>query len=377
LRDLPAFLDPADPRPATARALRRWLDLQHALALRPQEAVAALAHGTDPARALVRAGGTPLDARQLDASVATLRRLGGLALPWTSPAYPEAARQLSDAAPLLLVRGDARLLAQPALAVVGSRAASAYGRAVARRFAGELAAAGLVIVSGLATGIDAVAHRAALEVGGATVAVQACGLDVVYPARHRRLAESIARSGAIVTEFPPGTPPRPGFFPLRNRLISAFSAAVLVVEARERSGSLVTASHAANQGVDVWAVPGPLGSPTSAGTNRLLYDGAYVAISPAVIVEKLRFHGVLPPARAPARRAATRARSATSPRAEGDGLIAALLHRPMSRDELARALACTPQQLAPELLELELAGAVAEDRDGRLRVVSPEKVPGL
>lgn len=377
MRDLPAFLDPADPCPATSRALRRWLALQHALALRPQQAVGALARDADPARALRRAGAAPLDARRLDADVAILRRLGGVALPWTSPAYPEAARHLSDAAPLLLVRGDAGLLARPAVAVVGSRAASAYGRAVARRFAAELAAADLVIVSGLATGIDGVAHRAALEVGGATLAVQACGPDVVYPARHRGLAERIARSGAIVSEFPPGTQPRPGFFPLRNRLISAFSAAVLVVEARERSGSLVTASHAANQGIDVWAVPGPLGSPTSVGTNRLLYDGAYAAISPAVMLEKLRFQGVLPPAPAPARSATTDARAAIRRPAASDALIAALLHQPMTRDELARALARPPQQLAPELLELELAGAVAEDRDGRLRVVSPEKVPGL
>jgi DNA processing protein len=375
LRDLPDWLDPADPRPAAGHALRRWLDLQRGLALRPQDAVGALARDADPARALRLAGGAAAAPRQLDADVATLRRLGALALPWTSPAYPEAARQLSDAAPLLLVRGDARLLARPALAVVGSRAASAYGRAVARRFAAELAAAGLVIVSGLATGIDGIAHRAALEVGGATLAVQACGLDVVYPARHRGLAESIARSGAIVTEFPPGTQPRAGFFPLRNRLISALSAAVLVVEARERSGSLVTAAHAANQGVDVWAVPGPLGSPTSAGANRLLYDGAHVALSPAVVLEKLRSQGVLPPAPRPARR--PRGRAAAPRRAECDGLVAALLHRPMTRDELARALERAPQQLAPELLELELAGAVAEDRDGRLRVVSPEKVPGL
>lgn len=358
---LPPLLDPADLRPEVTGALRRWLDLQHGLALRPQEAVRALTRDADPATALRLAGAQPAEPDRLDAAVRTLLRLRAVALPWTSPAYPEAARQLEDAAPLLLVRGDPGLLLRPAVAIVGSRAASAYGRAVAKRFAAELSAAGLSVVSGLATGVDAVAHLAALEAGGTTVAVQACGLDVVYPARHRRLAERIAEGGAVVSEFPPGTTPRPGYFPLRNRLISALSLAVLVVEARLRSGSLVTASHAASQGIDVWAVPGPLGAPTSEGTNELLYHGAYAAISPGVMLERLGFLGVLPqpPAR-PAR---------------PNELVEALLQRPMTRDELGRALRRPPERLAVDLLELELAGAVAEDRDGRLRVVSPEKVP--
>ncbi|MDJ0851082.1 MAG: DNA-processing protein DprA [Myxococcota bacterium] len=373
---LPAWLDPADPRPEVAAALRAWLDLQQGLALRPQDAVAALAQVPEPREALRRCGRPPAPPARLEATVDVLRRVGALALPWLSPAYPERARHLADAAPLLLVRGDPRVLSRPCVAVVGARAATAYGRAQAERFAGALAQAGVVVVSGLAAGIDAAAHRAALDVGGATLAVQACGPDRVYPARHRELAERIVASGAVLSEFPPGMRPRPGFFPLRNRLISALSSAVLVIEARERSGSLVTAGHAANQGVEVWAVPGPLSSPASAGTNRLLAEGASVALAPERLLEWLHgsglLHGsgVLPRTRPRAAPAAAAPPLAPSARA----IVEALLERPCTRDELARRLERSPAELALDLLDLELGGALAEDRDGRLRVVAPEKV---
>jgi len=374
---LPApLLDPTDPREEVAAALREWLHLQRLLALRPQDAVAALAKAPDPTAALRRCGErTPPDTAWLDAAVATLSRQQAVALPWTSPLYPERARQLSDAAPLLLVRGDPGLLQRPAVAIVGARAATGYGRVVAEQFAGELAAAGLVVVSGLALGIDSVAHGAALAVGGTTLAVQACGPDIIYPGRHHGLARRILEQGALVTEFPPGTRPRPGFFPLRNRLISALAATLLVVEARERSGSLVTATHAADQGLEVWAVPGPLSSPTSAGTNRLIFDGADIALSPQLILESLQRKGVLPPPPPPNR--ADRAGSLLPAAKKPSALVSALLHQPMTRDELAQRLELAPENLAVELLELELAGAVIEDRDGRLRVVSPQKVPGL
>jgi DNA processing protein len=371
----PALLDPGDPRPEVAAELRAWLALQRALALRPQDALAALMRCPEPRAALRLARAAPAPPAALEVALRVLRRVGAVALPWTSPAYPERARQLADAAPLLLVRGDPALLSRPAVAVVGARAASAYGLRAAEHFSRELAAAGLVIVSGLATGIDAVAHRTALAAGAATIAVQACGPDRVYPARHAALAEEIARHGALVTEFPPGTRPRPGFFPLRNRLIAALSEAVLVVEARARSGSLVTASHAAAQGVDVWAVPGPLGAPASEGANRLLYDGAYVALAPELILERLRARGVLAPA--PRRRARRRAHAAGAPSEAQHRILAALAGAPATRDELARRLGCAPAALAVELLELELAGEVALDRDGRLRSVSPEPTPGL
>ena len=190
-------LRPGDPRPEVGAALRAWLDLQRALALRPQIAKEILQRTRDPRAALRLAGAAPAPAARLEAGVAALRRVDAVAVPFGSGAYPERLAVLSDAAPLLLVRGDVAALAGPCVAVVGARAASAYGRAVARRFAAELAAAGLVIVSGLALGIDAIAHDAALEAGGRTVAVQACGPERVYPARHRALAERICdeRSG--------------------------------------------------------------------------------------------------------------------------------------------------------------------------------------
>jgi DNA processing protein len=373
---LPAYSDvlrPGDSRPETGAALRAWLDLQRALALRPQVAKEILERTRDPRAALRLAGEAPAPAARLDQSVAALERAGAVAVPFGSDAYPERLAALSDAAPLLLVRGDVAALAGPCVAVVGARAASAYGRSVVRRFAADLAAAGLVIVSGLALGIDAIAHDAALEAGGRTLAVQACGPERVYPARHRSLAQRICQSGAVVTEFAPGTPPQPAYFPLRNRLISGLSLAVLVVEARERSGSLITAGHAARQGVDVFAVPGPIHAPTSTGTNALLFHGAGVALSPEVILEELRRQGGLPtePPRvagetspdAPARPADPRER-------ERQRIVAALLDEPLSRDQLGRRLERSPEELCLALLELELSGRVAEDRDGRLRVVS-------
>jgi DNA processing protein len=251
---------------------------------------------------------------------------------------------------------------------------------VARAFAGELARAGVVVVSGLAVGIDAVAHEAALAVGGRTVAVMATGPDRIYPWRHRELARRIVRCGALVTEFAPGTQPRPAYFPLRNRLISGLSLAVLVVEARLRSGSLTTAAHAAQQGVDVYAVPGPLGAPTSAGTNRLLFDGAQLALAPGVILERLAGSGRLPaPAAAPGAAASgeAAAQGATRPRGAAGQIEAALQHEPLTRDALARRLGCGPDRLALALLELELAGRVVEDRDGRLCVVSLGESRGL
>src|SRR5262245_28445524 len=252
-----------------------WIAVQYAGARRPRECSEALRAGTSATELLARIA---RDARPtkgwLDRAEADLARLDAALVPWGSPDYPPQLVELCDAPPVLAVRGDPAVLSATAVAVVGSRAASAYGLEVARCVAGELAEAGVVVVSGLAFGIDAAAHEAALAAGGRTIAVQACGLDRVYPAAHRELAAQIAHSGAVVTEFALGVAPRAAFFPLRNRLISALARALIVVEARERSGSLVTARHAADQGVDVFAVPGPIGQPHHVGSNRLLRDGA-------------------------------------------------------------------------------------------------------
>jgi DNA processing protein len=354
-------------RPGAAQdrsALRAWLAVQAAFVFEPQCARRLLDGAAGPERALAGARQPPPSAAWLDAAIARLAALGAVAVPFGSPAYPPRLAALADAPPVLLVRGDPAALLEPGIAIVGSRAATAYGRECARRFGQAFARAGLAVISGLALGIDGAAHAAALDAGGRTLAVLACGPETVYPARHRALAEGIRSRGALVTEFPLGTPPRAAHFPLRNRIISALAAAVLVVEARERSGSLVTARHAADQSVEVWAVPGPIDAPTGAGTNRLIADGCGVALSPEWVLEALARRGV-------ALRMATRGAPGD---AHGDDgrILAALREAPCTRDELCRRLACEPPALARELLELELAGCIAEDRDGRLRAVSPD-----
>jgi DNA processing protein len=335
---------------------REWLALQKAGALRPRECTDALRAGQHPRDFLARSPGRAPSDRWLERAERRLAQLGAVLLPWGSSGYPPQLAELSDAPPVLAVRGDPAALAAPAVAIVGSRAASAYGREVATRVAGDLAAAGLVVVSGLAFGIDAAAHEAALAAGGRTVAVQACGLDRVYPIAHRALAERIAKSGAVLTEFAVGVPPMRAFFPLRNRLISGLARALIVVEARERSGSLVTARHAADQGIDVFAVPGPIGVPNHVGTNRLLRDGVAPLLDTEDVFAALAW---------PTTPRRVRAELALSESARA--LLDALRDSPASGDELARRLGAGAAALAAPLIELELAGAVARDRDGRWR----------
>jgi DNA processing protein len=357
----PGVLDPADPRPEVAESLRDWLALQWELALAPV-AAAELLRSTGSPRAALAASGRPARRERYDpaAAIAQLRRAGARVVPLLSPAYPPRLARLSDPAALLWVRGDVDVLAARSVAIVGSRAATAYGLHTARGLARDLARAGVVVVSGLALGIDSAAHCGALEAGGRTLAVMACGPDRVYPARHRGLAARIARQGAVVGELPPGTRPLPYFFPLRNRLISAMASAVVIVEARERSGSLITAAHAADQSVDVFAVPGPVTAPTSAGPNRLLRDGAYVALEARDILEQL---GVPVPEASVAAAAGTGKGAAV----RGRPILEALEHAPATRDELGRRMGRPPEQLALDLLELELTGRVVADRDGRWR----------
>jgi DNA processing protein len=360
-------LDPADSRPEVAGPLRDWLALQWQLALDPVTAAELLRATGCPRRALLANPRPRRPARDLEAAIRRLRETHTRAIPLLSAAYPPRLARLSDPAPLLLVRGDVAALAGPSVAIVGSRAATAYGLQAAHAIARDLARAGVVVVSGLALGIDGAAHRGALEGGGRTVAVLASGPDHIYPARHRGLAGRIERQGAIVGELSPGTRPLPEFFPLRNRLISGLSSAVVVVEARERSGSLITAGHAANQGVDVFAVPGPITAPASAGPNRLLREGAYIALEAGDVLAELG----IPAAGA---RRSTAASAAADERLSSGGraILRALESEPATRDELGQRLARPPEQLALDLLELELAGRVVEERDGRLRPLAPE-----
>jgi len=354
-------LDPRDPAPAARAAAAAWLALQRELAFRPVEAAARLDGAPEETLAGFRCP-SPAGAEDL----ACLARLGVRGLPLVSPRYPARLRRLADPAPLLWVQGSLEALAAPCVAIVGPRAPTEYGRTVARALARALAAAGLAVVSGLARGVDAEAHAGALEAGGLTVAFQACGPDRVYPYAHRGLAARIAARGAVVSELPPGTPPRPAHFPLRNRLISGLSLAVVVVEARERSGSLVTARHAAEQGVDVLAVPGPIDADTSRGTNRLIRDGARPLLDVRDVLETIGAEARVPPPRAG--RASPGASPGLTPLARE--ILARLARGPEARDALCRGLGRPPAALAPALLELELAERIAEDRDGRLRALA-------
>jgi DNA processing protein len=253
------------------------------------------------------------------------------------PELPPLLRAIHDPPPGLFVRGsaDLELLARPAVAVVGARACSGYGSSVARRLGRELAAAGLVVVSGLARGVDAEAHRGALEAGGATVAVLGCGVDRDYPAANAELARRIAEDGLIVAEYAPGVEPMPWRFPARNRIIAGLCAATVVVEARERSGALITADLALEEGREVFAVPGEIGSALSAGTNALLKLGASPLIDSADVLD---VYGL-----------------ASRDDPVDDEL---LVHLPATADELARATGRSAADVARALTELELAGRV-------------------
>jgi DNA processing protein len=213
--------------------------------------------------------------------------IGVEAIRWDEDGFPPLLRAIRDPPPVLWMRGRREALARPAVAIVGSRAASPYALEVAARLGGELADRGLVVVSGLARGADGAAHRGCLRAGGVTVGVLGSGPDTIYPAEHRDLAISICEKGALVSELGPGAPPLPEHFPLRNRLISGISLAVVVVEASEKSGSLITARCALEQGRDVLAVPGSILSGRNRGSHALLKDGATVVETADDILEGL------------------------------------------------------------------------------------------
>src|SRR3989441_10101231 len=222
-------------------------------------------------------------------AVAAIRRAeehGIAAVPWSDARYPAALTTIVDPPPVLWVRGVVDALSAHAVAIVGSRAGTPYALAVAERLAADLAARGIVVVSGLARGVDSAAHRGALTCG-TTVAVLGSGVDVLYPPEHAPLAREIETSGAIISELVPGTPPQPWFFPLRNRVISGLSRAVVVIEAGEKSGSLITARCALEQGRDVLAVPGNVLSGRNRGGHGLLRDGAKIVESADDILEEL------------------------------------------------------------------------------------------
>jgi DNA processing protein len=207
-----------------------------------------------------------------DSEMARIQDAGVTALTWDDPAYPVRLKETFDAPPVLYLRGEFAAADELALAVVGTRRPTPYGRQVAEEISSQLAANRITIVSGLARGIDAIAHRAALQAGGRTLAVMACGLDMVYPPEHTRLAREISESGVLISEQPLGTQPRGDYFPRRNRILAGLSLGVLVIEADVKSGAMITARQALDQNREVFAVPGSVFSPQSRGTNAAIRD---------------------------------------------------------------------------------------------------------
>jgi DNA processing protein len=260
-------------------------------------------------------------------------------------AYPKQLLEIPDPPALLYVAGDARLLSSPALAIVGSRNATPQGLRNAHAFARALSDAGLAIVSGLAIGVDSEAHRGGLEGPGSTIAVLGTGIDVIYPRRNAPLAEDILSRGALVSEFPLGTEPHAGNFPRRNRLISGLAKGCLVVEAAVDSGSLISARFAADQGREVFAIPGSIHSPLSKGCHALIKQGAKLVESAQDVLEEL---GI----------SARRAEIAPEP-GEGHDLLEKMGFDPCDIDELTVRSGLPAEAVSAALLELELDGKIA------------------
>jgi DNA processing protein len=277
------------------------------------------------------------------------------------PQYPTALAAIHDPPQTLWIKGHIGALRTQSVAIVGSRIASPYALEVARRLGADLARRGITVVSGMARGVDSAAHRGALEAGGVTVAVFGCGVDIVYPREHTSLARSIGERGALVSEFPPGTPPLKGHFPQRNRIISGLSLGVVVVEAAEGSGSLITADFALEQGRAVLAVPGNVLGGRNYGAHALLRDGAKLVECADDILEEI-------PAAITNRGSAMSAAAESKPPtlASQDPVLRRMTEgESYDLDELADASGLDRVRLLPRLLELELVGAVRRIDGGR------------
>ncbi|MDY6812266.1 MAG: DNA-processing protein DprA [Pseudomonadota bacterium] len=273
------------------------------------------------------------------------------------PDYPALLAEIPDPPPLLFVTGDPAALHTPSIAIVGSRRPTPEGQRTACDFARALARSGLTIASGLAIGIDAAAHEGALAAQGSTLAVCGAGPDRIYPARHAGLARRIVAEGALVTEFPPGTPPLPANFPRRNRILSGLAHGVLVVEAAERSGSLITARLAAEQGREVFAVPGSIRNPLARGCHRLLRQGAVLVETASEVLAELPALGrqLEPASPAPAHVVPAADPTLSAPARH---TLQAMGFEPVSVDVLVARTALTVDALSSILLELELQGHV-------------------
>lgn len=287
----------------------------------------------------------------LDAEMARVQEAGIRLVSWDDPDYPSYLKQITSPPPLLFLKGEFMPEDEWAVAIVGTRRATTYGRECALRLSRDLSEAGITIVSGLARGIDGVAHRAALEAGGRTIAVMGNGLDSVYPPEHRELAQEIVKQGMLVSEHAPGVRPEARNFPARNRIISGLSLAVVVVEGRWSSGAVITAKLALEQGRDVFAVPGSILSHSSEGPNRLLKEGATPALNANDILEALNLTKI-------AQQLDARHILPTDP-VEAQ-LMDTLSAEPLHIDELGRLMQMSAPDIASALAMLELKGMVRQ-----------------
>jgi DNA processing protein len=359
--------------PARQRSLLAAFGLPGNIFSQPHSHLASIA-GHEAADALLKGP----DPSALKAALAWASEDGNHILTLADTDYPRSLLEIADPPPILYVKGNPALFARPCLAMVGSRAPTAQGEANAKAFASSLSAAGLTIISGLAQGIDAAAHRGALAVeGGVTIAVIGTGIDRIYPARNANLAREIAASGAILSEFPLETPPARWNFPRRNRLIAGLSLGVLVVEATLESGSLITARLAADAGREVFAIPGSIHSPQARGCHRLIREGAKLVETAEDVLEELRGHTG---ASLPRHVAASRRRSPRqSPHATNQSApIPAPTHLAPEATQVLEALGCeardidtlalttglSVEALHTHLLTLELEGLASRQSGG-------------
>jgi len=303
-----------------------------------------------------------IDAARLAAALDWLGADGHAFIAWDDSDYPELLLETANPPPMLYYVGRRELLARPAFAIVGSRNGTPQGCADAHAFAAALATAGLVIVSGLALGIDAAAHRGGLSEGGRSIAVVGTGPDRIYPARNRDLAHALADEGLLVSEFAPGTPPLRANFPRRNRVISGIARGLLVVEATLSSGSLITARFAAEQGRDVFALPGSIHSPFSKGCHRLIREGAKLVETAQDILDELRLPDI-------ARTDPSAGRKPTIDDPTTQAILDALGHSPADGDTIAARSGLCASTVAATLTILELAGRVAALPGGRYQAM--------
>jgi DNA processing protein len=288
-----------------------------------------------------------------DAEIERLERHRVNAFVCEDPRYPSRLREIYDYPSVLYVRGSLPVQDEPCLAIVGTRRPTIYGRQVTEEIVSDLARSKITIISGLARGIDSVAHRAAVDAGGKTVAVFGCGLDTVYPGENGRLAQAIMEQGALVSEYPLGVKPKPEYFPLRNRIMSGLSLGVLVVEAGEKSGALITAHQAVEQNREVFAIPGSILSPASQGTNRLIQEGAKLVrnytdileeLNLTIVVQQAEIEGFLPGGPL----------GAVSP--SESAILKQLSSEPNHIDEICRCSGLPMPEVSSTLAMLELRG---------------------